>query len=1028
LLLALLLTVGVTALAPAAAQASFGFQNFGAGTCSGTPPLGHFESTLDGFCPNFFTQAGGTPDYAVTSFSLNLLPNTEQPDGILNQSRVDLPPGLTTNPQAVPQCTDAEFPNCPADTQVGEVDLSAWPATVLDAQGLVTAPVYNMVPPAGQPSDFAFTAGLGSLTIVPRVDIHGGIRSNTGNSNNGASLLPSDFGQYFTITNSPATLNVLGLVVPLAPVSTTLYFFGDPTLHDTGTPGKPFITMPSLCNGPQTTVAAANAYDQPTFVQTTFTTPVGAMGCNQLSLTGQYAPTLSAAPVDASGQVVSSAAHDSPTGLKVSLSVPQPENQIPHPQGFAGIATPLIKKIEVALPPGFSINPAAGANVQACTDAQFGVDPHTGAQTGAKLACPDQSVVGSVSIHSPDLPNALVGTVYLGAPTASNPFRVFVDAGQDVGTDVRLQGTISADADTGQLVTTFDNNPQIAFDNLTLIFNGGPNAVLASPLACGPAQMTSLITAYSGATAQPSATIAVDGNGAGGACPSPTPFGPSVSMSDATTQAGAPTTMALSISRPDGQQYLSHITAQLPPGLVGSVASVQPCPEAGITLTSANCPSYSKVGSAVMQSGAGPAPLTLSAPVFLTGPYKGAPFGLVIPVPATVGPFDLGTVVVRAGISVSPTDGHLIITSDVPSILDGIPLRVRSVVISVDRPNFLQNGTNCSPQSGSGSFTSTGGATFNTTFAPLTLTGCSQLGFSPSITATTDASASTTVGADLDVKVTATPGQANMRSVAMTLPKQLSPRLPTIQGACLKATFAANPASCPATSVVGTATASTPVLSAPLSGSVYLVANGNALPTVNVPLSGGGVTFNLVGSVSLSSTGAATTTFGAAATGFLPDVPIASLELKLPEGPHSLLSPSGALCPGPLPLKAALVGQNGTSLNKTTNITVIACPKASSVKVQAALLVISKRFVSGHLQVTVNIGAGGRVSVSGDGLHTTRHTFGKSGRHTLTVKLTNAAASKLHRHRTVKLKIRIGYVPSKAGRSSSVNTGLTIKG
>jgi hypothetical protein len=497
-------------------------------------------------------------------------------------------------------------------------------------------------------------------------------------------------------------------------------------------------------------------------------------------------------------------------------------------------------------------------------------------------------------------------------------------------------------------------------------------------------------------------------------------------MSNGNPQAGAYTTLAVAISRADGQQYLSRISAQLPPGLAGAVDSVAQCPEP--QASEGTCRDYSRIGTATVAAGAGPQPLVLAAPAYLTGPYGGGPFGLSIPVDAVAGPFDLGTVVVRAAIGVSPTDAHEVITSDpLPAAIDGIPLRVRSVVIAVDRPMFLFNGTSCSPVSGSGLLTSATGATASLTATPFQLTGCAQLPFSPTISASTDASASATVGADLDVTVSSPPGQANLRSVSLTLPKQVVPRLSTIQQACVEAAYDANPAACPAGSVLGQATARTPILSVPLTGSAYLVSHGPALPTVDLPLSGAGVHVNVVGSVELpTSTSGATTTFGSTATGFLPDVPISSLTVTLPEGSHSLLTPNGALCTGSLDMHAQMTAQSGVQLTRTIGVSVIGCPKASTVRVPARLQVVRKRYAAGRLQVTVRIGATGRVSISGAGLRTTRQIFSRAGEHTLSVGLVGRSLAAVRRHRAVRLKIRVAFVPRARGPGASVETSLSI--
>jgi hypothetical protein len=336
------------------------------------------------------------------------------------------------------------------------------------------------------------------------------------------------------------------------------------------------------------------------------------------------------------------------------------------------------------------------------------------------------------------------------------------------------------------------------------------------------------------------------------------------------------------------------------------------------------------IGHVTAAAGAGPDPFSVTGgKAFLTGPYKGSPFGLAVTISAKAGPFDLGTVVVRSRIDVDPHTSQITITSDpFPTILQGIPLQVRTVNVTVDRPEFLFNPTNCSPLSVNGTVTSTQGTAANVS-SRFQAANCATLAFHPSFRVSTQARTSKTTGASLDVKVVSGAGQANIGKTVVSLPKQLPARLTTIQQACPEATFAANPASCPAASAIGVGMATTPILTTPVTGPAYLVSHGGAaFPDVVVILQGEGVTVNLVGGVNIKG-GITTATYNG-----IPDVPIGQFELKMSEGPHSGLAANlpakarGSMCGQKLVMPTTITGQNGAVVKQNTKISVTGCSKA----------------------------------------------------------------------------------------------------
>jgi len=954
----------------------------------------------------YATQAGSHPFCGFTSFAVNTTNGT--PDGTLKDVRVDLPAGLVPDPQAVPDCpaaAGAAVTSCPASTQVGQITLTA---DVLGSpMTFSNVPVYNVAPPAGAPADFAFTVTLPLIPIpvVTRVDIVGGVRDapQGGSADDLGQTMPGDYGEYFTISNLPSSTPT---------ISSTLTFFGDPGAVFNGASGTPFLTNPSTCAGPQTSYLSVDSYESPGQFQTVpFTTPVGANGCNALSLkTGALAPTLSITPTNASNAPQASVAHDTPTGVGINLKVP-PDNNA------ADLAAPEIQNVQAVLPPGFTINPAAAPALQTCSDAQFDQGGDT------PIACPAGAVIGSATITSPVLASPLSGDVYLGSPVDGDPYRLFVAANSPDVTDaagqpltVRLEGSITPDPNSGQLTTTFTNNPQVPFSDLSLTLNGGPNAVIASPVDCGTEQGSATLTPWSGATGPtPTATagVTVDADGQGGACPSPTAFAPTTAVADTPTTAGAKSALTLTVARGAGQQYLSQINAALPEGLLGMLASVPLCPAA--QASAGTCSTASLIGTTTVGAGAGATPLSLSGEVYLTGPYGGSPFGLSIVVPAAAGPYNLGIVVVRAGIAVTPTNARILIGATLPQIVGGIPLRIRSVAITINRSGFLFNPTGCAANPFGGSLVGAEGATVALS-VPFAATGCSGLAFTPTITASTNGKTSATNGASLNVTVRQPAGGTNLHSVGVTLPKQLSARLSTVQEACLNATFSANPASCPKDSVVGTSTASTPVLPAPLTGTVYLVTSTSAgLPTLDVVLSGSGVTVDLIGTIALTAAGT-TSTFAS-----IPDVPISTFTLSLTESPHSALSATGNLCPGPLSMATQLTGQNGATKNPTIAVTVTGCTKPK------VIALLSHRYVNGALRLKVRVLAAGRISASGPMLRKTLHTAKKAGTFTFSVKLSRAGLTALRRHHQVKVALRLGFVPKRKAPSTITNVKWTLK-
>jgi hypothetical protein len=487
------------------------------------------------------------------------------------------------------------------------------------------------------------------------------------------------------------------------------------------------------------------------------------------------------------------------------------------------------------------------------------------------------------------------------------------------------------------LTATFKNLPQQPVSDIKLSFSGGPQAALITPRACGVYTTSTDLVPWSAPftpDVTPTSQFAVSEGVGGGVCPNGEPFGPSMVAGMVNNQAGGFSPLSVTFSRQDNEQDASSLSVTTPPGLLAMLKSVDRCPEP--QASQGACGQGSLIGHTTAAVGAGPDPFVVhGGQVFLTGPYKGAPFGLSVVVPAVAGPFNLGNVIVRAAIHIDPHTAQPTIVSDpLPTILDGVPLQIQTLNVTVDREGFTFNPTNCQPLSVSGTVTSTHRAR-GPVSSHFQAANCAALGFKPSFKVSTQAKTSKKNGASLDVKVGYPSGaypqgqsQANIRSAAVTLPKQLPSRLTTIQQACPEATFAVNPASCPAGSVIGTATAVTPVLAGSLVGPAYLVSHGGAaFPDLVVILQGEGVTLDLIGSIDIKK-GVTSSTFAS-----VPDAPIGSFELKLPEGPHSGLAAvlpakaKGSLCGTSLTMPTTLTGQNGAIVKQSTKIAVAGCPK-----------------------------------------------------------------------------------------------------
>ena len=984
----------VMAVSAPMAYGAFGVESFFAANCkvstcnkAATPAEEKEKAEAEGY-----SQAAGHPPFGITDFKLNRhqIQTTPfaafAPDENLKDLRIDVAPGVSTNPEAVTKCSIANFtstevepvkhlflaPNCP-ESVIGENKVT----TVLEVSSGVfadvplTGKVYNLEQPEGLSSYFGV-----ALEVATGVFAHTFIEGHVEWGAEAQGTGKADYHDLFEIKNITPGL-----------LESRLIFTGN-----IGTGG--FLTNPSNCggSGPLTTTGWQGVAYEGGSAASSYTAPIGTEGCQGEKglIVPPFGPTFELHPETTQS--------DAPDGITTEVS-------LPHDPNPANIDNSQLKTATITLPEGMTLNPSAAAELKACTPDQFGMG------TKNPVSCPAQSQIGTATLTVPDLPEkqppantepTFQGKVYLGGgeTITKPPYTIYVDAESTYyDISVRLKGTVTPDEKTGRLTTVFANNPEQPFSNLKLTFKGGALAPIANPLTCGTATSNVSFEPYTGNPLSISPAVpafTVDSNG--GACASPLPFSLAQTTSSAPTTGGAATNFTLNVSRADGQQYLAKISAALPIGLVGKIPAVPLCPEP--QASAGTCSSESQIGAVSTTAGSGPTPFRFNGQVYLTGPTNGAPYGMTFEVNAIAGPFNLGTVVARTGIFVDPHTARVTVAGEIPTIHDGIPLRMKTLTVTINRQGFLVNPTNCGALATNTTLTSTLGAT-QAVASGFQASNCTALAFGPKFGATSNAKTSRANGAALVTHINYPTGaQSNIKSVVVRLPKQLPSRLSTLKNACLAAVFAANPSSCPKNSVVGTARVKTPVLPGQLMGPAYFVSHGGAaFPDLDLVLSGDGVTVIMEGNTNISK-GITTTTFPAT-----PDVPFTGFELNLPSGPNSAVAAVGNLCKQSLVMPTTITGQNGKVIKQNTAIMVQSCP----------VTVVSSHTKGNKAVVTVKVPSAGRVSGSGSNLKTVYKHPGKAKKVTFEVPVKSSS-------RPLTVRVRVGFIPkSKKEKSSTAN-------
>jgi hypothetical protein len=841
------------------------------------------------------TQAGSHP-FALTlsaDFPAMVIPGAEAGKAVAPVGRprnlvFSLPQGVVGNPLATERCTEAQLGSenppksegCPLQSQVGIVQVFS-----SDFNGATSfnVPFYNMVPPPGVPAQFGFGI-LGTLIHVQ-------------------AGLTGDFHITAATREILAKIGILG-------VQATLWGSPSDARHDfqrrgagcrtqsTGQTNCPvprteasFLTMPSACSGPLSFSASASSWeDPPEVAPRTATAELSDLNGEPVSITGcgalQFHPSITVRPV--------SHAASSPTGLDVNLEVPQDER-------FSDLATANLKKVVVTLPQGMAVNPAAADGLGACSPAQIGLG------TNLPQTCPGAAKIGSAEIATPLLEGPIQGSVFL-AQQRANPFGSLLAlylAFEGQGIVVKIAGRVDPNPVTGQLTATFDENPELPFSDLQVHFNPGARAPLVTPSACGTYYTRAELTSWASPTPVVLDTpMTIDqGCAAGG-------FSPGLSAGTTDPTAGGYSPFILRVTRTDGEQNLARIDATLPEGLLAKLAGIPLCGDA--EAATGNCPAGSQVGTTTAGVGAGTQPLYIPQPgksptaVYIAGPYKGAPYSLVVKVPAQAGPFDLGTIAVRVALNVDPYSAQVTASSDtLPQILEGIPVAYRDVRVDTNRPNFILNPTSCEPMKVTTTLSSIAGATSSPS-ARFQVAGCGHLKFKPKLALSVKGATKRNGHPALKAVVTFPKGSsANIARAQVGLPHSEFLEQNNIKTVCKQAQLRED--TCPKGSIYGRAKAWTPLLDKPLTGPVYLgVGFGHTLPDLVADLNGQ-IRVLVHGKVDTDKQEGLRNTFEA-----VPDAPVSKFVLEMNGGKKKgLIVNSTNICKGTHKAEVRFTAYNG---------------------------------------------------------------------------------------------------------------------
>jgi hypothetical protein len=856
------------------------------------------------------SQAGAHPDF-TTAFSLKREPNGELPSAT-KDTTIELPPGLLGNPTVVPECTVAQFVStdvetpgnvtgCPQSSQIGtvEVELFRQGSTVT-----LIEPLFNLQPRRGEPARFGFFGQSYPIFVGTRLRSDG------------------DYGVTATAEDTSS-------LIPLLSAKTVIWAVPADESHDTeritpyeaahgGVPETPtgrrtsglspesFMVNPTQCGVQQGVNIAVAPYAPEGLRREAFAPLEENFDCGLLG----FSPALSISPTAAQASTG--------TGLDVELEFHDAGLRDPGLKSDAAM-----KRAEVTLPAGVTVNPSQAVGLGACSEAALAREAF---DSLPDEGCPQDSKIGSVVAKSPLLDESAEGSLFVAKPF-ENPFGTLIALYlvlkiPERGVVVKLPMKVEANPDTGQLSSVVDDIPQLPVSSFQLHFREGARSPLVTPSRCGSYESTATFTSWGGQVETTHPSFSVNSGPQGAPCPSgPLPFSPGFSAGTLSNSAGSYSPLDMHLTRRDGDRELVRFSATLPPGVTGKLAGIARCPDSAIDAARTNsglteraapsCPASSQVGHVLAGAGTGQVLTYAEGKLYLAGPYRGAPLSVAAIVPAVAGPFDIGTVVVRQGLRLNPRTG--VVSADgehadpLPRILAGIPLRARDVRVDADRDRFILNPTSCERFQTTAAIWGSGDVFSPVDNSPVSLASrfqaanCSRLHFAPRLSLRLKGGTLRGAHPALRGIYRPRPGDANLAGMVVRLPHSEFIDQAHFKTICTRVQFAAK--ACPAGAVYGHATAITPLLDKPLKGPVYLRSSNHKLPDLVAALHGL-VDVEAVARID-SVNGGLRATFTD-----VPDAPLTKVIVSMQGAKKGLIVNSTNLCRGQHRATATLTAQN----------------------------------------------------------------------------------------------------------------------